>query len=268
MLNKIKIIITLIVFLILFTINCESYFVFHPIKKIERTPEDIGLNYNAVNIITEDEVTISGWWIPSSAERAVVLFCHGNAGNISHRLDTIRIFNDMGLSVFIFDYRGYGNSTGSPSEEGTYRDVEAAYKYLILNRKIKSEKIISWGRSLGGAVAAWLAANKKVKLLVLESTFTNVADVAEFHLPIAPSTLMFGDCYNTRERLKTIACPVLVIHSPDDKIIPYSHGERLFKSAKGPKEFIVISGGHNSGFYISLKKYKKGIDAFISRYLK
>lgn len=247
-------------------LSCESFFIFHPNKDVTSTPEDIGLEFEDVFIDTEDGIKIHGWYVPSKKERGTVLFCHGNAGNISCRLDTVRIFKELDLSVLIFDYRGYGRSGGEPSEEGTYSDALASWDYLVNNKMIPPEKIIAWGRSLGGAVAAWLAKNRTPGLLIMESSFTSVEDVAEFHLPVIPGSLIFGDTYNTLEIIDDIKCPVMIIHSPGDEIIPYSQGQRLFMAASEPKEFLEISGSHNNGFFVSVDRYKKSIDRFIGQY--
>ncbi len=255
----------LLIILMFFVAGCEKYFIFHPEKDVASTPKDINIAYESVFFTTEDSVKISAWMVPSPNERATVIFCHGNAGNISHRLNTVRILHQLELSVLIFDYRGYGNSEGSPSVEGTYKDVDAAYKYLTIEKKVDPKRIIAWGRSLGGAVAAWLVRNKEARLLVLESTFTSAADIAEDFMPAAPTSLVFGDSYNTKGIIKDIKCPALIIHSPRDDIIPFKHGKKLFELANEPKEFLEISGLHNRGFIKSIK-YKPGINAFLEKY--
>jgi uncharacterized protein len=248
---------------------CASrpYFMYYPEKKINATPEDIGLKYELIRLKTKDLTTIAGWWIPSDNERGVVLFSHGNTGNISDCLESIKIFNRLKLSIFIYDYRGYGESEGKPSEEGTYLDAEASWLYLTNERKIAGEKIIVSGRSLGGSISAWLADNHTPGMLIIESSFTSLVDVAMDRHSWFPGKLAFGESYSTSTHLKKIKCPVLIIHSKDDKISPYTQGEKLFKDANEPKELLVISGSHNDGFMESLVKYESGIDSFISKYL-
>ncbi len=196
----------------------------------------------------------------------MILFCHGNGGNISHRLDSIQLFHRLGLSTFIFDYRGYGLSEGSPAEKGTYLDAEAAWNYLIRQRKVEPKKIIVFGRSLGGAVAAWLAQGHTPRMLIIESTFTSVKDLAGKFYPYFPVRLLSRFNYNVIEYLQKVNCPLLIIHSRDDEIVPFSHGQRLFMSAKEPKEFLDIMGTHNEGFILSGKHYETGLDSFISQY--
>jgi fermentation-respiration switch protein FrsA (DUF1100 family) len=203
--------------------------------------------------------------VPARQERGVILFFHGNAGNISHRLDTLEIFHTLGLSTFIIDYRGYGQSEGRPSEQGTYLDAEAAWRYLVEQRQVPPERMIIFGRSLGGAVAAWLAQAHPPRALILESTFTSLPDMAATYLPFLPVRSLARFDYNTLARLPDIHCPVLVVHSPDDEVVPYSHGRQLFEAASEPKEFLELRGGHNEGFLIS-DNYQAGLEAFIARY--
>jgi fermentation-respiration switch protein FrsA (DUF1100 family) len=173
----------------------------------------------------------------------VVLFCHGNAGNVSHRLDTLQFFRSLGLGTLIFDYRGYGRSDGSPSEKGTYRDAEAAWRHLVEQRQIPPERIVILGRSLGGAVAARLAADQRPGALVVESAFTSVPDLAARMFPVYPVHLLARIRYNTLKWIRRVHCPVLVVHSRDDEMIPFRHGRRLFEAAPEPKEFLELRGG-------------------------
>src|SRR4030043_1943279 len=160
-------------FLIYVILICIVYFsqkkmLFYPVREITVTPKNIGLDFEDITLTTKDNVNISAWNIPATNERGVLLFCHGNAGNISHRLDSIRIFHDLNLSVLIFDYRGYGKSEGSPTEDGTYLDAESVWDYLVNIKHISPEKIILFGRSLGSAVAAEIALNHKAGVLIIE----------------------------------------------------------------------------------------------------
>ncbi len=165
---------------------CQDRLVYHPDKVLVSTPAAIGLEYQDVTVRTADGVLVNAWWIPSAGQRYAVLFCHGNAGNISHRLDTIRILHGLRLGVFIFDYRGFGRSEGSPSEEGTYRDAAAVWGYMTRTLEIRPCEIIVMGRSLGAAVAAWVAEKKEPAMLVLESGFFSVKDMVRHHCPLVP----------------------------------------------------------------------------------
>ena len=244
----------------------QSSFVYYPESTFSANPSNIGFSFENVSFETTDGVKLSGWFIPCDGARGVILFCHGNAGNISHRLDSIEIFHQLGLDIFIFDYRGYGQSEGKPSESGTYRDVEAAWQYLIKERQCMRDKIIIFGRSLGGAVAAWQTRNHKPGALIIESTFTSVPDLGAKVYPFLPVKLISRFKYDTEGYLEGVNCPVLIVHSPDDEMMPYKHGQRLFEAANEPKEFLKISGSHNEGFIISGKLYEEGLDAFISKY--
>ncbi len=240
---------------------------YFPSREIEATPCDIGLDFQELTLRTRDGVDISAWYIPAEDERGLVLFCHGNAGNISHRLDSIKIFHGLGLGVLIFDYRGYGKSKGSPDEEGTYRDAEAAWDYLINVLHVKPEKIVLFGRSLGSAVAAELALRKQAGALIMESAFTSVPDLGKKFFPYLPVRLISRYHYESISKVGRIKLPKLFIHSPGDEIVPYAQGVRLFEGATDPKEFLRITGGHNEGFLLSGNVYIDGLDAFISEHL-
>lgn len=245
----------------------QDSMVYYPTKDIEGTPADIGLKYEEITLRTKDSVNLSAWYVPARDERGVVLFCHGNAGNISHRLDSIRIFHDLGLSVLIFDYRGYGRSEGSPTEEGTYLDAESAWEYLVNVKGERSEKVILFGRSLGSAVAAELALRHPAAGIIIESGFKSIPELGAKFFPYLPIRLISRFQYSTIDKVSMINMPKLFVHSPQDEMIPYEHGAALFKKAAESKEFLQITGGHNEGFLTSGKVYTDGLDRFISKYL-
>ncbi len=233
----------------------------------DATPAAAGLNYNTVRLTTTDGLQLSAWYVPAADERGVILFCHGNAGNISNRISTLELLNELGFSTFIFDYRGYGRSEGKPTEDGTYRDAEAAWQYLHSQGYNESE-IIIMGRSLGASVAAELAHRHKPKAVVLESSFTSVPDVAAELYPLLPVRWLSRFEYNTIDYLQSITAPVLIVHSRDDEIIPFSHGQRLFAAAKPPKQFLELKGGHNESIYVSgIDYYRHGLNSFFESYL-
>jgi len=246
----------------------QSHYVYYPERVLLANPGSIRLDFKSISFETADGVKLFGWFIPSESARGVILFCHGNAGNISHRLDSIQIFHRLGLDVFIFDYRGYGQSEGKPTEHGTYKDAEAAWRYLTEEREVNPNEIIIFGRSLGGTVASWLAQSHTPRALILESTFTSLLDIAATLYPYLPVRLLLHFEYNTAEYLGRVNCPVLIIHSRDDEIMPFSHGWRLFEMAKEPKKFLEISGTHNEGFITSGKHYEEGLNAFILEYVE
>ena len=242
----------------------QSKMIYFPTSSIDMTPRHIDLDYDEVDFTADDSTKLNGWFIPNENHIGVILFCHGNAGNISHRLETIRIFHDLGLSVFIFDYRGYGKSDGKPSENGTYLDVEAAWAYLTKTKRIEPSEIIVFGRSLGGSIAAYIAKEQTPGALILESAMTSVPDVAAKIYPFLPVRLMARFKYDTINYIREISCPVLIIHSPDDEIIPYENGRRLFEAANEPKRFLELTGGHNEGFMMAGEKYSDELRQFIS----
>ena len=240
------------------------YFPDMPTRQIELTPGDIGLDFESVTLDTSDNEQLHAWFVPADPARGTLLFCHGNAGNISHRLDSIRLFHELGLSVLIFDYRGYGQSSGKPTETGTYRDAGAAWQYLVEQRGIPPQRIILFGRSLGASIAAELASRQAAAGVILESAFTSVPDVAAKFYPWLPVRWMSRYQYNTLKKLADIHSPVLIVHSRDDEIIPYTHGENLFAAASEPKQFLQLRGGHNDGFMVSGDGYVRELDVFFN----
>ncbi|HXX81861.1 MAG TPA: alpha/beta hydrolase, partial [Thermodesulfovibrionales bacterium] len=229
--------------LIVYVYVKQGSMLYFPMKEIEATPSAIGLDYQELTLRTGDGVDISAWYIPAEDSRGYVLFCHGNAGNISHRLDSIKIFHSLRLAVLIFDYRGYGKSEGMPDEEGTYRDAEAAWDYLIGLLQVKPEKIILFGRSLGSAVAAEIALRKQAGTLIMESAFASVPDLGSTFYPYLPVRILSKYRYASIEKVGRIKIPKLFIHSPADEIVPYEQGRALFERASEPKEFLQLNGG-------------------------
>ena len=240
----------------------QSKLIYFPYTNIDRDPQSIGLEYESIILKSSDETELHAWYIPKKGAKITLLFLHGNAGNISHRLDSIKIFNSLGMNVFIFDYRGYGHSKGSANEQNTYDDAKSAWDYLLKNKNLKAEDIIIFGRSLGGAIATNLGHTLKPKGIILESTFTSVKEFASDVYPFLPKFLIHFN-YETTKYLKDINYPVLVIHSEDDDIIPFKHGEAVFKSANEPKTFVKIRGDHNSGFFLSYDIYVAALKNFL-----
>lgn len=230
---------------------------------LELTPATFGMAYEDVHIEASDGVALHGWFIAGESAR-VMLFFHGNAGNISHRLESIRQFQKLGLSIFIIDYRGYGRSDGKPNEAGIYRDALAAWQYLTIARGLAADDIVIFGRSLGGSVAAWLAAQHRPLGLVVESAFTSVPDVAQEHYPWLPVRWLSHLKHSTREYIRDVQTPVLIVHSREDKIIPYHHGEAIFAAANEPRTLLTIRGSHNDAFLRDEATYIAGLQTFLS----
>ncbi len=232
-------------------------------REIEATPLAYGLAFEQVTLDTDDGERLAAWWVPREPAAGIVLMFHGNAGNISHRLDYLRMFNRLGYASLIVDYRGYGQSTGSPSEQGTYRDAEAAWNWLTRKRGVASGDIILLGESLGGAVAAWLAARVEPRGLVLASTFTSVPELGAQVYPFLPVRMISRFSYDTREAVQAVNAPILIAHSRDDDIIPFAHGKALFEAAREPKRFLEMRGGHNDGFLFVRDEWVAQLAAFL-----
>jgi fermentation-respiration switch protein FrsA (DUF1100 family) len=238
-----------------------------PGRALTASPGDIGLEYEDVSLATRDDERLHGWYVPATNRRGVVLFFHGNAGNISHRLDSIEIFHQLGLDTLIIDYRGYGQSTGRTNEQGTYLDALAAWKYLVDERGVPADRIVVFGRSLGGAVGAWLGSQHTPAAVIIESSFSSGVDMARRLYPFLPVRLITRLRYPVVEYASRLECPVLVVHSRNDEIIPFEMGQSIYAAVKQRKSFIELRGDHNSGFFISRHDYLAGLDGFIESVL-
>lgn len=243
------------------------YFPDLPSRQVAATPNDIGLEYQAVQLGTADGEQLTGWFVPAPAARGTLLYLHGNGGNIGHRLDRIEVFHRLGLNTLIIDYRGYGASSGTPSEEGTYQDALAAWNYLTRQRQLAPDDIVVFGESLGGSIAAWLAARHTPAALVVYGSFTSVPDLARAMFPMFPATWLTRYNYDTRAALNQVNCPVLIMHSPEDEIIPFSHGQALLGAAREPKRLVELRGGHNDAADVSRQVYARELGAFLRTFL-
>lgn len=245
----------------------QSRLVFQPDIGREKllTPDQFGLPYEKTRFRTSDNVELDGWFIPAVQPRGTVLFLHGNAGNISHRLDLMQMFHELGYNALIFDFRGYGASSGTPSEQGTYRDAEAAWVYLARQKHIPPCRIALVGESLGGSIAAWLAAHRKPAALVIASSFTSIPDLAQHLYPHLPARWLAHIHYETREYLRRVNSPVLIAHSPADEIIPYEHGRALFAAANPPRQFLELAGKHNDGFTVMRETWTRVLGEFLGQ---
>jgi len=248
----------------------QASLVFYPEigREIAATPAQIGLTYEDLQLKTSDGIGLHGWFVPAAQARGTVLFLHGNAGNISHRLDSVQMFHRLGYSTLIFDYRGYGNSGGKPDEEGTYLDAEAAWRYLTERKHVPACRIVLFGESMGGAIAAWLAYRQKPAALVIASGFTSVPDLAQQLYPWLPARWLARIRYDTRAYLRTVSAPVLIAHSPQDDIVPYVHGQALFAAAHPPKQFLELAGGHNDGFIFMREAWVNELRDFLGKQME
>ena len=241
------------------------FLVFMPSTRLVTNPAALGLPFEDVSLVSADNVRLHGWYIPAQDARATLLFFHGNAGNISHRLNSIQIFQELGLSVFILSYRGYGLSAGRPSINGVNLDALAAWHWLTEERKIPTCQIVVFGRSLGGAVAMELMRSVTPGALILESTFSSLADMAPFPARIAP-LLIGGNFWNSVETAVSLTIPTLIIHSQRDEVVPYRQGRHIYEAVTSEKTFLEIHGDHNRGFMQSLDIYLAGLDRFLTKH--
>ncbi len=232
-------------------------------RELAMTPSDVGMDYEDVSIETADGVTLHGWFIVGRSSQ-VLLFFHGNAGNISHRLDSIRQFQNLGLSVLIIDYRGYGQSGGRTTERGIYRDADAAWRYLTEDRGISASDIVIFGRSLGASAASWLATQHQPLALIVESSFTSIPDIAQELYPWLPARWLSRFSHATRDYVQNVRCPLLVTHSRDDEIVPFHHGEAIFASANEPRTLLALRGTHNDAFLRDERTYIEGVRTFLT----
>lgn len=247
----------------------EERFIFFPYAAIERTPRDLGLAFEDLFFETGDGLKLNGWYIPHAAPVATLLWFHGNAGNISHRVENIRLLHErVPVNVFIFDYRGYGRSEGSVSETGTYRDASAALAYLRGRTDVDPETIVFFGRSLGAAVAAELASRERCLALILETPFASIAEMARDLYPFLPLRSLLRTRYDTLDKIQRIRAPLLILHGDRDEIVPFRQAKKIFSAAPEPKEFYVIRGArHNDTYLVGGEAYFDALRSFIERAL-
>jgi fermentation-respiration switch protein FrsA (DUF1100 family) len=247
----------------LFYSKIENFFVFFPQKSFDFAPEGLHLAYQDIYFNTEDGKRLQGWFFPLEDESPTLLFCHGNAGNISHRLDNVALLLKKGLQVFIFDYRGYGRSEGRPSEQGIYKDGVAAYDYLVQQQRIKPGNIVLFGRSLGAAVAIEVASKRQVRSVILESAFTSTKDMAKSMAVFALFSPFLPAHYNNLSKIVQVTLPKLIIHGDADDLVPFDMGETLYEKAHPPKDFLRLKGaGHNDTYLVGGEDYFRTLAAF------
>ncbi len=249
----------------LFVYFYQSRLIFFPRQELTATPTDQGLAYVDVAIPTTDGEVLHAWFVPHPAASASVLFLHGNGGNISDRPLTLARLHEMELNVLMLDYRGYGRSTGKPSAQGTFLDAQAGWNYLINEHNEHPDNIVVYGRSLGGAVAVELASRTNPRALIIESTFTSIADMASDIYPYLPTRMLLRHKYPSIKTIARISAPLLIAHSADDELIPPQHGQRLFEVAPEPKQFYRLVGSHNQAFIASGQMYYDTLSQFIHR---
>jgi pimeloyl-ACP methyl ester carboxylesterase len=234
-----------------------------PGRTLTATPSQIGLGFEDVRITTADRVDLHGWYVAGPSGAPAVILCHGNAGNIAHRLDWLEMFCGMGFAMLLFDYRGFGQSSGTPTEQGTYLDAQAAWDFLTNTKGLSPRSIVIVGESLGGPIAAHLAKDVAPGALILVSTFTSAPSLARALYWYLPVRLLARFHYPTAEYVACVHAPTLVIHSRDDETIPFLHGEELRRRASGPAQLLEIFGDHNAAFMLSRPKLTEGMRRFL-----
>ena len=241
----------------------ENFFVFFPQRTLDLAPESLRLAYKDVYFSTEDGKRLHGWFFPLEQASPTLLFCHGNAGNISHRLDNVDRLLKEGLQVFIFDYRGYGRSEGRPSEQGIYKDGLAAYEYLVEKEGFAPHDIVLFGRSLGAAVAIEVASKREVRSVILESAFTSTKDMAKSIALFALFSPFLPAHYNNLEKIGRVTVPKLIIHGVEDDLVPFHMAKTLYEKADPPKDYLPLEGaGHNDTYLVGGKEYFRKLGAF------
>lgn len=250
----------------------QSAYIYHPKPEWTLTPRDLGLEFEDVSFRAGDGTRLSGWFVPAKgARRGTVLFCHGNAGNISSESIPIKLYTEIGFDIFLFDYRGFGKSEGTPDEKGTTLDADAAWEHLVKTRGIPPAEIVILGRSFGAAVAIPLAvrrsaAGDKPRALFVEAAFTSLADIGERLHPYFPVRLLIRSRYESLRSIPQVRCPILVVHSHEDELIPFEHGRRLVEAAPEPKTFLDITGPHNNkNDPVSQAQYRQGVIKYLDR---
>lgn len=258
-----SIVVIIIVLFFVFYNKIENFYVFYPQKSIDITPDDLHLNYRDVYFYTKDQEKLNGWFFPAYKDAPVILYCHGNACNISHILEYVILLMEKNLRVFVFDYRGYGKSTGTPSEKGIYMDAQAAYDYLVNEEKVAPDKIVLAGHSIGAAAAIDMAVKNDVRSIIIESAFTSTKDMSNIMFPMSLISFLLPAHYNNLDKIKEISIPKLFIHGENDEIVPFEMGKRLFNGSKEPKQFYAIKdSGHNDTYVLGGDRYFKTLADF------
>lgn len=264
---KLIMILIFIISVFLFMVGYLRYYekknIYFPQKKIYAYPDSINLTFREVFFTTADGVRLNAWFIPGSSS-LTLLFFHGNAGNIGDRLGIISLFYELGCSIFIPDYRGYGKSESEPTEEGLYLDAQAAFNYLRQELGISGDSIIIYGKSLGSAPAIDLASRVKAKALVCDSAFSNAKDMARIIFPFFPAGYFLKVKFDSLSKIEKVDCPKLFIHSKEDEIIPFYLGRRLYRRAKQPKFFCILKGSHNEAIFEDRENFVKCFKNFLN----
>ena len=252
-------------------VGFEKKIIFHPAKFPEGywNPVSLGLKAQDISFQSVDGVNLHGWFVPTSGARATLLWFHGNAGNLSHRLDNIQRLLPLNLNIFIFDYRGYGKSEGEPDENGIYKDSQAAYNMVLELEGVSVNSLFLFGRSLGGICATETALNNPARGLILESTFTSASDMSRKITPLIPLGWAIRSKLDAINKVTELKLPKLFLHGDRDEVVPFDLGRKLYEGASDPKSFYIIQGaGHNDTYIMGGRDYYNALDRFITETLK
>ena len=246
----------------------EKLMLYVPERKLEATPLHEGLQYEDVWFPAKDGTRLHGWFVPANAARFTVLWFHGNAGNISHRVNNLKyLHRRLGVNVFIFDYRGYGQSEGrffNLSEQATYSDGAGAVAYLSGRAEVRRTRVVYFGRSLGAAVAVEIARETPPTGLIIETTFTSIVDMSKIVLPYFPVRRFLRTRYETVKKLPELHVPILIIHGDQDEVVPLAQAERLLTAANPPKRLYTIHGArHNDTYIVGGEAYFQAWEEFL-----
>lgn len=257
----------IVLFLVLygvFLVSCERQIIYHPYKFPDGYWNPASVQAEDVHFSSSDGVRLHGWYVASTGATATMLWFHGNAGNLTHRMDNIEMLKPLGINIFIFDYRGYGKSEGAPDEAGIYLDSQAAYDWLVNVKKIPPRKIILFGRSLGGICAIEIAAKNPAGGLILESVFPSARKMARKIFPFLPLGWIIKSRFDAIAKVPGLKLPKLFLHGTRDEIVPYEMGRELFAAAAEPKTFYDIEGaGHNDTYMVGGAAYFDALGRFI-----
>ena len=255
----------------LLLVGFEKKIIFHPAKFPEGywNPVSLGLKTQDILFQSVDGVNLHGWFVPTPGARATLLWFHGNAGNLSHRLDNIQRLLPLNLNIFIFDYRGYGKSEGEPDENGIYKDSQAAYNMVLELEGVSVNSLFLFGRSLGGICATETALNNPARGLILESTFTSASDMSRKIIPLIPLGWAIRSKLDAINKVTELKLPKLFLHGDRDEVVPFDLGRKLYEEASDPKSFYIIQGaGHNDTYIMGGRSYYNALDGFITETLK
>ena len=264
---KMKFFISLLLIFVSFVIYIrwiEMTAVFSPSKNIKRTPTDVGVEYEDVYFQTKDKFNINGWLVKGASDD-VVIFFHGNSGTMGSAISKVKMFHELGLTVFMIDYRGFGRSEGTPTEMGLYRDAQAAYDYLLSRPDVNMYHVVIYGESLGGAVAIDLAGRNRSCGVIVDAAFTNLLDMAQIRYPYIPAFLV-GAQFDSLSKVVSIEEPKIFIHSRDDEVVPFQLGKNLYDAAVQPKEFYEVEGKHNTNDPAGVETIRRVFEHFLEKY--